>query len=251
MSAIVLVLLLLEFRFLGLHTDVLVVLLAGVWFLWWVLTEIWVSECLAVLHRYIWLHEVRFGMSPGCGEGSRQPNQMHVCWALVCDGKEQYIRRYSCFQVCWKHFCLWFLCSLTAVIDCKVFCVHGGLSPAITTLDQVSMALPKASSATHSLEHCCSVLSIPSALSVLQASVSSSMVVSILISWKCWVSYGWRWCHWLCCRLRAVSACCISCWILWGLAAGNWTEDCYSVYYIYNYSVATSVLVYIWYIAQG
>lgn len=29
-------------------------------------------------------------------------------------------------------------CSLSAVIDNSVFAVHGGLSPTITTLDQVS-----------------------------------------------------------------------------------------------------------------
>jgi serine/threonine-protein phosphatase 4 catalytic subunit len=30
-----------------------------------------------------------------------------------------------------------FLLSLSAVVDDRVFCVHGGLSPAITTLDQI------------------------------------------------------------------------------------------------------------------
>jgi hypothetical protein len=28
-------------------------------------------------------------------------------------------------------------CSLSAVVDNQIFCVHGGLSPTINTLDQV------------------------------------------------------------------------------------------------------------------
>jgi len=35
--------------------------------------------------------------------------------------------------------CCWVLafCSLSAIIDNQIFCVHGGLSPTINTLDQV------------------------------------------------------------------------------------------------------------------
>lgn len=31
------------------------------------------------------------------------------------------------------------VCSLAAVVDNTIFCVHGGLSPTVTTLDQVSI----------------------------------------------------------------------------------------------------------------
>jgi diadenosine tetraphosphatase ApaH/serine/threonine PP2A family protein phosphatase len=42
------------------------------------------------------------------------------------------------------------VCSLSAVIDNTIFCVHGGLSPAITTLDQVH----RKENCSVSCEHC-------------------------------------------------------------------------------------------------
>jgi serine/threonine-protein phosphatase 4 catalytic subunit len=37
--------------------------------------------------------------------------------------------------------CCHYVCSLSAVIDNRIFCVHGGLSPTINTLDQVELEL--------------------------------------------------------------------------------------------------------------
>ena len=45
-------------------------------------------------------------------------------------------------SIVWKYFTEIFdYLSLSAIIDGEIFCVHGGLSPTITTLDEVSCQL--------------------------------------------------------------------------------------------------------------
>lgn len=51
---------------------------------------------------------------------------------------DECLRKYASINV-WRYCCEIFdYLSLSAIIDDKIFCVHGGLSPSITTLDQVS-----------------------------------------------------------------------------------------------------------------
>ena len=51
---------------------------------------------------------------------------------------DECMRKYGSASV-WRYCCEVFdYLSLGAVVDGRVFCVHGGLSPNVTTLDQVS-----------------------------------------------------------------------------------------------------------------
>ena len=50
---------------------------------------------------------------------------------------DECLRKYGSINV-WRHCCEIFdYMSLSAIIEDKIFCVHGGLSPSITTVDQV------------------------------------------------------------------------------------------------------------------
>ncbi|CAG8509152.1 7413_t:CDS:10 [Acaulospora morrowiae] len=50
---------------------------------------------------------------------------------------DECLRKYGSVNV-WRHCCEIFdYMSLSAIVDDKIFCVHGGLSPAISSLDQV------------------------------------------------------------------------------------------------------------------
>ncbi|RIA87300.1 Metallo-dependent phosphatase-like protein [Glomus cerebriforme] len=52
---------------------------------------------------------------------------------------DECLRKYGSINV-WRHCCEIFdYMSLSAIIEDKIFCVHGGLSPSITTLDQIRM----------------------------------------------------------------------------------------------------------------
>jgi serine/threonine-protein phosphatase 2A catalytic subunit len=47
------------------------------------------------------------------------------------------MRKYGNANV-WKHFTdLFDLLPLTAIVEDKIFCLHGGLSPSLETLDQI------------------------------------------------------------------------------------------------------------------
>lgn len=53
---------------------------------------------------------------------------------------EECIRKYGSANV-WRYCCEIFdYLSLAAIVDDKILCVHGGLSPSINTLDQVIMS---------------------------------------------------------------------------------------------------------------
>jgi hypothetical protein len=84
---------------------------AGLWLLRRVSEKVWEPKCLEILHRSIRLPDT-LGMAT-------RP-KIFLCWNV-----------YICAQDSVKTF------SVQALIDGKVLCVHGGLSPQIRTLDQI------------------------------------------------------------------------------------------------------------------
>ena len=52
---------------------------------------------------------------------------------------DECLRKYASVNV-WRYCCEIFdYLSLSAIIDDRILCVHGGLSPSINTLDQVNI----------------------------------------------------------------------------------------------------------------
>jgi hypothetical protein len=129
---------------------------AGVWFLWWVLAEVWFSQCVAVLYWHLWLFEVRnlsftfLWLWWWFFQGWWCPRYCNWIFLVVACSSEARVTLLSLLdgyeiQPNWVQWpcnsCLWGLCflcgSLSALIDNRIFNVHGGLSPSVTTLDQV------------------------------------------------------------------------------------------------------------------
>lgn len=76
-------------------------ILTGVRLLWRMQTEIWFGECVEILHWNFWLLELI----------------CHSWWRGVAS--------------------VIIIASIQSILFLQIFCVHGGISPSITTLDQI------------------------------------------------------------------------------------------------------------------
>ena len=104
---------------------------------YWFLMFVWVS-CLIrlgrlALQKYWFFIQVRYRERITILRGNHESRQITQVYGFY----DECLRKYGNANV-WKYFTdLFDYLPLTALVDSQIFCLHGGLSPSIDTLDHI------------------------------------------------------------------------------------------------------------------